>query len=133
METILWSTNYKQVIIKTRENSSNNIPEKSNIIPQTECIQTSCNYIFIVVPIICGSSKWYLLHVTILAFRILKLLPDFSKISARFRTIINIGLFEMIIGVLTTCHTQHTWDRSMYLHRWIKKFSKFSFMLCGVQ
>jgi len=25
----------------------------------------------------------------------------------------NTGLFEMIVGVLTTCHTQHTWDRSI--------------------
>jgi len=25
----------------------------------------------------------------------------------------NTGLFEMIVGVLTTCHTQYTWDRSM--------------------
>jgi len=40
----------------------------------------------------------------------------------------NTGLFEMIVGVLTTCHTQYTRDRSMYLHRWIKIFSKFSFM-----
>ena len=23
------------------------------------------------------------------------------------------GLFEMIVGVLTTCHTQYTWDRSL--------------------
>jgi len=23
------------------------------------------------------------------------------------------GLFEMIFGVLTTCHTQYTWDRSI--------------------
>jgi len=23
------------------------------------------------------------------------------------------GLFEMIVGVLTTCHTKYTWDRSM--------------------
>ena len=23
------------------------------------------------------------------------------------------GLFEMIVGVLTTCHTQYTWDRSV--------------------
>jgi len=23
------------------------------------------------------------------------------------------GLFEMIVGVLTTCHTQHTWDSSI--------------------
>jgi len=39
----------------------------------------------------------------------------------------------MVVGVLTTCHTQYTWDRSMYLHRWIKKFSEFSFMMCGMQ
>jgi hypothetical protein len=25
----------------------------------------------------------------------------------------NTGLFEMIVAVLTTCHTQHTWDRSI--------------------
>jgi hypothetical protein len=25
----------------------------------------------------------------------------------------NTGLFEMIFGVLTTCHTQYTWDSSM--------------------
>ena len=36
---------------------------------------------------------------------------------------INTGLFEMIVGVLTTCHTQYTWDRRMQLHRWIKRFS----------
>jgi hypothetical protein len=35
----------------------------------------------------------------------------------------NTGLFEMIVGVFTTCHTQYTWDSSMQLHRWIKKFS----------
>jgi len=26
---------------------------------------------------------------------------------------INTGLFEMIVGVLTTCHTQYPWDRSI--------------------
>ena len=25
----------------------------------------------------------------------------------------NTGLFKMIVGFLTTCHTQHTWDRSI--------------------
>jgi len=25
----------------------------------------------------------------------------------------------MIVGVLATCHTQYTWDRSMQLNRWI--------------
>jgi len=28
-------------------------------------------------------------------------------------TLQNTGLFEMIVGVLTTCHTQYTWDRSL--------------------
>ena len=27
------------------------------------------------------------------------------------------GLFEMIVGVITTCHTQYTRDSSLYLHR----------------
>jgi hypothetical protein len=26
----------------------------------------------------------------------------------------NTGLFKMIVGVLTTCHTQCTWDRNAY-------------------
>jgi len=25
----------------------------------------------------------------------------------------NTGLFKMIVGVLTTCHTQYTWDSSI--------------------
>ena len=43
----------------------------------------------------------------------------------------NTRLFKMIVGVLTTRHTQYTWDRSIYLHRWIKKFLEFSFMVCS--
>jgi len=41
------------------------------------------------------------------------------------------GLFKIIFWVLTTCHTQYTWDRSIWLHQWIKKFSKFS-LRCAV-
>jgi hypothetical protein len=26
---------------------------------------------------------------------------------------LNTGLFKMIVGVLTTCHTQYTWDRNI--------------------
>jgi len=26
------------------------------------------------------------------------------------------SLFEMIVGVLTTCHTQYTWDRSIFFY-----------------
>jgi len=33
------------------------------------------------------------------------------------------GLLKRIVGVLTTCYTQYTWDRNIYLHRRIKKFS----------
>ena len=35
--------------------------------------------------------------------------------------------------VLTTFHTKYTWGKSMLFHRWINKFSEFSFMMCGVQ
>jgi hypothetical protein len=27
--------------------------------------------------------------------------------------VLNTGLFKMIVGVLTTCHTQYTWDRNI--------------------
>ena len=30
-------------------------------------------------------------------------------------TFINTGLFEMIVGILTTCHTQYTSDSSIYI------------------
>ena len=33
-----------------------------------------------------------------------------------FRSQQNTGLFEMIVGVLTSCHTQHTWDRNIYIY-----------------
>jgi len=35
------------------------------------------------------------------------------------------GLFEMIVGVLTTCHTQYTWDRSICIFYLIEQHSKF--------
>jgi len=36
------------------------------------------------------------------------------------------GLFEMIVGVLTTCHTQYTWDRSTCIFFYlIEQHSKF--------
>jgi len=34
------------------------------------------------------------------------------------------GLFKMIVEVLTTCHTQHTWDRSIYIFYLIEQHSK---------
>ena len=35
------------------------------------------------------------------------------------------GLFEMIVGVLTTCHAQYTWDRSICVFYLIEQHSKF--------
>ena len=34
-------------------------------------------------------------------------------------------LFKMIVGVLTTCHTQCTWDRSVCIFFLIEQHSKF--------
>ena len=34
-------------------------------------------------------------------------------------------LFKMIVRVLTTCHTQYTWDRSIYIFYLIEQHSKF--------
>jgi len=35
------------------------------------------------------------------------------------------GLFKMIVGVLTTCHTQYTWDRSTCVFYLIEQHYKF--------
>ena len=36
------------------------------------------------------------------------------------------GLFEMIVRVLTTCHTQYTWDSSIYVFLYLtEQHSKF--------
>ena len=40
----------------------------------------------------------------------------------------NTGLFEMIVGVLTTCHTQHTWDRSVFSFYLIEHPSSFCYV-----
>ena len=60
--------------------------------------------------------------------RLLKIVNKFQQ-SVCYNT----GLFEMIVEVLATCHTQYTWDKSMEWRRWIKKFSRVFFMMCGVQ
>ena len=36
-----------------------------------------------------------------------------SGLPSQAQTHVNTGLFEMIVGVLTTCHTQYTWDTSI--------------------
>ena len=37
----------------------------------------------------------------------------------------NTGLFKMIAGVLTTCHKQYTWDRSICVFYLTEQHSKF--------
>jgi len=39
--------------------------------------------------------------------------------------LIHTELFEMIVGILTTCHTQHTWDRSICFFYLIEQHFKF--------
>jgi len=38
------------------------------------------------------------------------------------------ALFEMIVGVLTTCHAQYTWDRSICIFYLIDQHSKFCYI-----
>ena len=38
--------------------------------------------------------------------------PNFARYSNALPQLLNTGLFEMIVGVLTTCHAQYTWDSS---------------------
>jgi len=46
-----------------------------------------------------------------------KLVQDVAMLNTvgSCNTMVNTGLCEMIVGVLTTCHTQYTWDWSMCL------------------
>ena len=47
-------------------------------------------------------------------YRIFRIGINFSYFNGVLRTrLIYTGLFEMIVGVLTTCHTQCTWDSSI--------------------
>ena len=45
--------------------------------------------------------------------------------ECQVRTCVNTELFKMIVGVLTTCHTQYTWDRSICIFYLIEQHSKF--------
>ena len=40
----------------------------------------------------------------------------------------NTLLFEMIVGVLTTCHTQYTWDRRICIFYLIEQHSSFCYI-----
>jgi hypothetical protein len=46
-------------------------------------------------------------------------------LAKRMRRITSTGLFKMIIGVLTTCHTQYTSDSSIYIFYLIEQHSRF--------
>jgi len=58
--------------------------------------------------------------------RITKVLVDWLMIllTDKFK-IVNTGLFKMIVGVLTNCHTQYTWDRSICFFYSIEQHSTF--------
>jgi len=60
----------------------------------------------------CVSSVWNWLRVTILAGRILRWNPDFRQVCAPL-VYFDTRLLKMFVGVLTACHTQYTWDRSI--------------------
>jgi len=46
-------------------------------------------------------------------FTIIVPIPYFRHFQQLTVLNINTGLLKMTVGVLTTCHTQYTWDRSM--------------------
>ena len=48
-----------------------------------------------------------------LSHEILRLIPDPLEWDITSLIRLNTGLFKMIFMVLTTCHTQYTWDRSI--------------------
>jgi len=58
-----------------------------------------------VVPNICGSSVWYLLHVTFLVSRIMKWLLNFRKICAPLMMLI---IFMIILLLLHNHHHHHS-------------------------
>jgi len=45
---------------------------------------------------------------------------DRLRSKVKYYRLNNTGLFEMTVGVLTTYHTQYTWDRSIYIFYLIK-------------
>jgi len=51
--------------------------------------------------------------------------PPISILSFNPRENQHTGLFKIIVGVLTTCHKQYTWDRSSCIFYLIEQHSKF--------
>ena len=48
-----------------------------------------------------------------LIFKKYIILKSVHKTQRKKMVFVNTGWFEMIVGVLTTCHTQYTWDSSI--------------------
>jgi len=76
---------------------------------------TEENYIYIQ-----GYSKWLSQYTWDRSIYVFYLIEQHSKFLLHTLQVLYIctlcgstGLFEMIVGVLTTCHTQYTWDRSI--------------------
>ena len=46
-------------------------------------------------------------------------------VEGHTNTVQSTGLFKMIVEVLTACHTQYTWDRSVCVFYLIEQHSKF--------
>ena len=61
----------------------------------------------------CWRSKWGLKNIAAVFRNIPKAHWSFRVCLCSNLCIANTGLFKMIVEVLTTCHTQYTWDRSI--------------------
>jgi len=55
-----------------------------------------------------------------------------NHLSCKKRIKVSTGLFEMIVGVLTNCHTQYTWDRNVFFLFNRTTFQVFVTYLTGV-
>jgi len=63
----------------------------------------------------CSRKKWGLTNIAGVFRNIPKADCSFRLCLCSNSFIANTGLFKIIVGVLTTCHTQYTWDSSIYI------------------
>ena len=88
-----------------------------------------------------SSSGRYIQRQTSTANSVKRARTELKPYILLIKIIKNTGLFEMIVGVLTTCHTQYTWDRTICIFFYlIEQHSKlllhtlqvlYMFTLCG--